>query len=436
MRYLFILTLFISGSILAQEEPEYKVINVSIGETSKPADAEVKLELIERFQQYRSRTASPSDHYDRSINSPKSALFSPDDKKLYVESLEGYETVVYSVDSFEKIKVISHVFGREDSALFQDTTVFDYKYRYRRSDYNIFSGKPVESTFSHGGKYLWVTYYRRSFDKNAVSPSGVAIIDTETDSIVRIMPTGPLPKMIAASPNDKYVAVTHWGDNTIGIIDISSNDPQTFKYVKQFIVDKKMKLDFDPEEKVDRDNGCGFCLRGTVFTPEGDYLLVGRMGGNGGIAIFNMDSLEYKGSVWGMKINIRHLVINNDWLILSSNIPGYVQKAKYKDVIEARLNSEEKIMYYKTWESVFAGKGLRTISASSDGKYIFACANNDSKIAVVRSSDMKVISEIEVDSFPVGMDLNKKDNLLVVTSQGKGSVGGGNSVMVFKVEYR
>ncbi|MEQ8361073.1 MAG: hypothetical protein RH860_16390 [Cytophagales bacterium] len=436
MRYLIITLLIIISNVLsAQTEVEYEVINTPIGTKSSPAEAEVKLELIERFQHYNSRTASSNDHFDKNINSPKSALFSPDDKKLYVQSLEGYETLVYSADSFEKIKVIEHIFDKDDTLLFQDTLVFDYKYRYRRSDFNIFSGKPVESTFSHDGKYLWVTYYRRSFDRNAVSPSGVAIINTENDSIVRVMPTGPLPKMIAASPNNKYVAVTHWGDNTIGIIDISSNDPQTFRYVKQFVVDKKMKLDFDPEEKVDRDNGCGFCLRGTVFTPEGDYLMIGRMGGNGGIAIFNMDSLEYIGSVWGMKINIRHLVINNDWLILSSNIPGYVQKAKYQDVINARLNCESKMCYFKEWESVFAGKGLRTISASSDGKYIFACANNESKIAVVRSSDMKVISEIPVDSFPVGMDLSNNDKLLVVTSQGRSSVGGGNSVMVFKVEY-
>ncbi len=437
MRYRFIfLLVVICNALSAQTEEEFEVINIPIGTVSNPADAEVKLELIERFQHYKSKTNSSNDHFDRNINSPKSALFSPDDKKLYVQSLEGYETLVYSADSFEKIKVIEHTFDNDDVDLFQDTSVFDYKYRYRRSDYNIFSGKPVESTFSHNGKYLWVTYYRRSFDRNAVSPSAVAIIDTENDSIVRVMPTGPLPKMIAASPDNKYVAVTHWGDNTVGIIDISSNDPQSFRYVKQFVVDQKMKLDFDPEEKVDRDNGCGFCLRGTVFTPEGDYLLVGRMGGNGGIAIFNMDSLKYKGSVWGMKINIRHLVINNDWLILSSNIPGYVQKAKYKDVIDVRLSCEDKMCYFKEWESVFAGKGLRTISASSDGKYIFACANNESKIAVVRADDMKVISEIQVDSFPVGMDLSNKDKFLVVTSQGRSKVGGGNSVMVFKVEFQ
>ncbi len=434
MKILVAFFLFPIHFLFAQHE--FKAVTSPIGKMSEPTDSEVKLTLVSRFQHYRSRTENENDQFDKNINSPKSAIFSPDDKKLYVQSLEGYETVIYSMDSMKKAGTILHKFDAEESYLFKDTTVFDYKFRFRKSDFNIFSGKPVESTFSHDGKYLWVTYYRRSFDQNAESPSAVAIIDTENDSIVRVMPTGPLPKMIASSPDNKFIAVTHWGDNTLGIIDISSDDPGEFKYVKQFIVDYKMKLDFQPGEKVDRDNGCGFCLRGTVFSPDGKYLFVGRMGGNGGIALFDMDKLEYLGSVFGMKINIRHLVINNEWLVLSSNIPGYVQRAKYQDVIEARLNSTEKNAIYENWESAFAGKGLRTISTSNDGKYVFACANNDSKISVVRTSDMKVISEIQVDSFPVGMDLNTKNDRLVVTSQGRSKSGGGNSVMVFKVEYR
>ncbi|MEJ0032035.1 MAG: hypothetical protein WDO15_17400 [Bacteroidota bacterium] len=37
--------------------------------------------------------------------------------------------------------------------------------------------------------------------------------DTNTDEIVRVMPSGVLPKMIAASPDNRYVAV-HIGATT------------------------------------------------------------------------------------------------------------------------------------------------------------------------------------------------------------------------------
>jgi len=50
-----------------------------------------------------------------------------------------------------------------------------------------------------------VTYYRRSYDANAIDPSAVCIIDTDSDSIVRVIPTGPLPKMITCSPNNKHI---------------------------------------------------------------------------------------------------------------------------------------------------------------------------------------------------------------------------------------
>ena len=130
-----------------------------------------------------------------------------------------------------------------------------------------------------------MTYYRRSYDKNAESPSAVAIIDTELDEIVRVMPTGPLPKMIASSEDGKYMAITHWGDNTIGIIDIASDTVANFNYVKHLVVDRKLTLKYKEGVKINRDAQCGYCLRGTVFSPDSKYLLVGRMGG-GGIAVF------------------------------------------------------------------------------------------------------------------------------------------------------
>lgn len=57
-----------------------------------------------------------------------------------------------------------------------------------------------QMAMSHNGKYLWVPYYRRSFDLKASSPSALAIIDMQTDKVVRVMPTGPLPKYVAISP--------------------------------------------------------------------------------------------------------------------------------------------------------------------------------------------------------------------------------------------
>lgn len=409
-----------------------QVVSIPIGQTSS-GSGEVKLTLVNRYQHYNAKPINKSDIYDKAINSPKSVNYSLDGKKFYVQSLEGYTTAVFDASTKKQIKTIKHVFNAQNQVLFKnsETTAFDYKFPKKREHYNYFKGKPVESCFSHNGKFLWVTYYRRDYDENAECPSAVAIIDTEKDEIVRVMPTGPLPKMIACSPDNKFIAVTHWGDNTLGIINIESENPMDFYYHKHCIVDYQMELDFGGKH-VDRDSECGYCLRGTVFSPDGQFLLVGKMGGAGGIAVFDANSYQLIGTVKGMKPNVRHLVINGENLFLSANSPGYVQKCNWRDFVKSRVENEEKEVQFTNFESVYVGSGARTIVTTSDAKYLFAAVNNGSKIVAVRTSDMKVVAEIPADSYPVGMDISADDKELIVTAQGKSS-GGGNSVMVFSV---
>ena len=411
-----------------------QVVSIPIGQTSS-GSGEVKLTLVNRYQHYNAKPKNKSDIYDKAINSPKSVNYSLDGKKFYVQSLEGYTTAVYDASTKKQIKTIKHVFNAQNQALFKngETSAFDYKFPKTKDHYNYFKGKPVESCFSHGGKYLWVTYYRRDYDENAECPSAVAIIDTEKDEIVRVMPTGPLPKMIACSPDNKFVAVTHWGDNTLGIINVEGENPMDFYYHKHCIVDYQMKLDFGGKH-VDRDSECGYCLRGTVFSPDGQFLLVGKMGGAGGVAVFDANSYQLIGTVKGMKPNVRHLVINGENLFLSANSPGFVQKCNWRDFVKSRVENEEKEVQFTNFESVYVGSGARTIVTTSDVKYLFAAVNNGSKIVAVRTSDMKVVAEIPADSYPVGMDISSDDKELIVTAQGKSS-GGGNSVMVFKINF-
>lgn len=372
--------------------------------------------------------------YEPAINSPKSATYTKDGKKFYINSLEGYTTVVFDAKTLNKIKEIKHKFTADNNYLFKnnESSVFDYKYKQERKEFNHFLGKPVESCLSHNGKFLWVTYYRRNWDEKAESPSAVAIIDTEKDEIVRVIPTGPLPKMIVASPNNKFVAVTHWGDNTVALIDISSSNPMDFNYKAHIVVDYRLAMDFD--ENTNRDSECGNCLRGTIFTPDSKKLLVAKMGGNG-IAIIDVDKQEMVGTITGSYLNLRHLVINKDELFLSSNKFGMVQRANLNDLFNIEID-DKKILNFKDWHSVKLGTGVRTIDVTKNNKYIFACVNNDSKIAIIDANKMEKIFEIDVASFPVGMALSPDEKQLVVTSQGKsGTPGSGNTVTVYDVIY-
>ena len=239
-------------SVLLPLLAQAQLVRPKIGKTAQSADGRISIELIGKKQFY-----APGDKTtaDPDINSPKSVNVHPNGKKFYVNSLEGATTVVYDFQTFKKLAVIKHQFDHtKDAHLWSKPSGLYPFTHYQNNHLNTFYGKPVESTFTHGGRYLWVPYYRRSYDINAQDPSAVAIIDTQTDKIIRLMETGPLPKMIATSPDGKYVAISHWGNNTVGIIDISSNDPKQWKHKACHIVDYQLKLNYSLTHSVNRDS--------------------------------------------------------------------------------------------------------------------------------------------------------------------------------------
>lgn len=404
---------------------------VPIGTNSSPSNSEVTLTLANRIQHYNQTPKDvANDKFDTAINSPKSINILFEKSKYYVNSLEGCETVVYDLNTHKRLKVIKHTFNRENQHLFRDTLFFDYTFRTAKGNPNIFRGKPVEGCFSHDGRYFWATYYRRSFDRNAMDPSAVCIIDTETDEIIRVMPTGPLPKMICCSPDNKYIAVTHWGDNTVALIDINSSDINDFHYLKNITIGNRMRLSFAKDTVINRDRDCGLCLRGTIFSPDSKYLLVGQMGG-ASVSVIDVKTQKFIGSISGAMPNIRHLIIHDNYLYISINSAGYVQKANFGEILSCIANKDFK---YTKWENAYVGIGARTICIHPSGKYIFAAVNNESKVSIIRTSDMKVIGSCEVDSFPVGMDICDQGKTLITTSQGKSELGGGNSVCIYNIK--
>lgn len=421
---LLILSFFSLFSLMAQPP----VVHPSIGDEASSADGKIKVRLVGKRQNY----GAGGETREPAINSPKSVNIHPNGKKYYVNSLEGGTTVVFETGTNRRIATISHNFGSESDHLWSEPSDFYPFTHYQRN--NHFMGKPVESTFSHGGRYLWVPYYRRSFDINAQDPSAVAIIDTESDSIVRLMDCGPLPKMIATSPDGHYVAISHWGNNTVALIDISSSDPTAWHHSDMLVVDYVLPLNYPLDHSVDRDNGSGYALRGTVFTPDGKYLLVGCMGGGGGIAVIDMKERKYLGRVLGMMTNVRHLVIKSGWLYLSINGAGYVQRISLEKFIKAAQGMTNKRVTLTGWENCKVGKGARTIVISPSGRYIFAACNNESRLCVVDTRTMTMVASIAADSYPVGMDISDDGRYVYTTSQGRSHCGG-NAVDIYEVTY-
>lgn len=419
-------------SLFGQEQKSKKkaptVVHPSINRSVVSTCGSMRITLTSKRQNY----GGSVDTRDDAIFSPKSVNIHPNKNKYYVNSLEGGTTVVFEMGTNRRLKVISHRLGSKHDPLWGKSSPL-YRFEHYRKN-NHFMGKPVEAVFSHGGRYLWVPYYRRSYDINAQDPSAVAVIDTQSDEIVRLMETGPLPKMIAISHDNRYIAVSHWGNNTVGIINIESNNPMKWHHSKLYVVDYVLPLNYSLTKSVNRDNGSGYALRGTLFTPDDRYLLVGCMGGGGGIAVIDMKKQKYLGRVTGMMSGVRHLVLSNGYLYLSINGSGYVQRIKLDKFIDAATRITGKSIQLTGWTNCKVGAGARTIEVSPCGKYIFAACNVASMLYVVDAKQMKVIATIQVDSFPVGLDVSSNGKTLITTSQGRSGYGG-NAVDIFNIEY-
>ncbi|MDH5694317.1 MAG: beta-propeller fold lactonase family protein, partial [Gammaproteobacteria bacterium] len=379
------------------------LVRVDIG-THVKSDGEEKqkalsLKLVARFQKYNPMPASQDDHYEEAVYSPKSVRFHPQNNKVYVNSLEGYETLVFDRATMSKIKTISHHFDVRHKNLFHKAShpwlsfPSDFK-----DDPNQFDGKPVESVLSADGRYLWVPYYRRSFDAYGQYPSAVSLIDTQTDEIVRIFPTGTIPKIVAASPDGKWLAITNWGDNTVTLIQ-TIGKPEDYKIHSNIVVEKR--FDLSDVKGRNRDSYCGFCLRGTVFTKDSKYLLVARMKG-GGVAVLDVKEGTHIGTVRGKLANPRHLVLSKDgkFLYVSTSASGYVSKYDVKDMLKAAKSKEKRV---EPLYRAKTGSRTRTIDITPDGKYIFAAVNQDSKIVALSADNLDYLFDIPADSYPVGL---------------------------------
>ena len=153
------------------------------------------------------------------------------------------------------------------------------------------------------------------------------------------------------------------------------------------------------------------------------------------IAVIDLPSRKYQGTITGSYLNLRHIALNNGDIYLSSNKFGAIQKAKLADILKQAFD-EQHILEYKNWQTVMVGAGARTIDVTADGKYTFACVNNACKVVVIDNENMKVIYEVRAEAFPVGMALSPNNKQLIVTSQGKDSTpNSGNAVMVFDVDF-
>lgn len=335
---------------------------------------------------------------DADMLSPKSAHFSG--SKLYVNALERGATIVYDTTTWAKTEVIEH-------------------------KKNGIMGKPVE--IAETDNYLWIPYYRLSTDESGTQKSKIGMFEKKTQTMTWL-DAGNVPKMVQTYKNNT-IAVSNWGENLVSIYDIEPGQTQPKR--TDVVVERK----YTPIAGTNRDSQCGFCLRGLAFTPKGEYLLVGRMGG-GGIAVIRMADKTYVGTLTRVPLTPRHLVVSPDGKILwlSTSHSQEVARLSMSQLMESikKLEGDQEITAQDMpWNTVSMGGGVRTIVPSRDGKWIYAAVHGKSDVVVIDTQTLTIEQRIPVASYPVGLAVSADDQWIAVTQQGVQGKGG-NHVDVLK----
>lgn len=360
---------------------------------------------------------------DTEMLSPKSADFIGN--TLVINAFERGATLYYDIDTWKKLPSTYHQFNHTEVEKLL-VTVPNFPYVVNKQS---FTGKPVEITYNQ--EKMWIPYYRLSWDTYSRHGAAMAQVDIKTHKVEKIIPTGSIPKMVQISPDNKTLVATHWGDNTVGIYTMDNNNITNYHHV---IIDSKLNTS---NITGDRDTNCGFCLRGTVFTPDNKYILVARMGG-GGIAVINKQTNSYIGTIRNVPLTPRHLVQDGNTLYISTCFSGEVAKISMESImrnIQALENKAQKsnnIITIKDWQTLKLGSSVRTIALSRDNKFIYAALNDTSEIAVIDNTSMKVLERHKVASFPVGLAVSQDDRYIALTSQGKSGKAGGNHIDIFE----
>lgn len=413
---------------LSAQQKSLPVVHSKVGDRLTTKNGELTIRCIGQKHGYGSGPA-----FDADIHSPKSASFVPSGEKFYVNSLEGGKTVAYETEGTKKIKTINHRFDSGTGPLWLKPSGYYEFTHYPGGEKKSFMGKPVEEAITRDGKYMFVPYYRRTFDINAQDPSALAVIDVEKDSIILMTETGPLPKMVAISNDGKLLAITHWGNNTVGLMDISDENPRNWHHLEPITIGQKLNLNYSLTKSIDRDSGSGYALRGTVFLPGDSLLLVSGMAGP--LAVIDVKKMEWIGMFPGLS-QMRHVIVKGGNVYMSRNSSGEVYSVPLDSLVKAistqRAGSRE--FRANGVRKVKVGGGARTLKASPSGKYLFVACNSSSALYIVDAGKMEVIGQIAVDSYPVGLDISPDGKYVVVTSQGRRG-GGGNAVNIYEVEY-
>jgi YVTN family beta-propeller protein len=308
--------------------------------------------------------------------SPKSVLASDSGLISAHNMMYRHSVTIYDANKAELIATVP------DSVVLSD---FGFK-KFSGS----YKGAPVEGAFSPDGKYLYFTNYAmygKGLTKeghDTCSPASgydtsfLSRINLESKKIDAMYQVGSVPKVVAVSPDNKFILVSNWCSYTVTVISVESG-----KIVKSIKI--------------------GRYPRGIAITQDSKYAYIAEMGGS---HIHRIDLTDFSKVLIPIGSNPRAIVLSPDGskLYVTMKISGKVQAWD--------LNAN------KTIKSVKTGEAARSLDISSDGSALFVVNFKSDTLSKVRTSDMKVLQTVKVCNEPIGVTYDSSTNRTWVACYG------------------
>jgi YVTN family beta-propeller protein len=240
-------------------------------------------------------------------------------------------------------------------------------------------GAPVEAAFSPDGRYAYVSNYSmygRGFGPEGsddCTPSSgyhesfVYRIDMERLKIDEAYQVGAVPKVVAVTPDHKYVLVSNWCTWDLSVISTRKR-----REVKRVSI--------------------GAYPRGIAVSPKGNAAYVAVMGGS---ELVRVDLRRWTTSRFPVGAGPRAAEFHpsDRYIFVSLNAEGRVAKLDLKTgVVRAK---------------VATGSAPRSLALAADGRALYVVNYESGNVTKLRTSDMKPLQTISACYHPIGITYDK-----------------------------
>ena len=240
-------------------------------------------------------------------------------------------------------------------------------------------GAPVEAAYSSDGRYAYVSNYSMygagfgpEGDDNCTPSSGydrsfVYRIDMKTLKIDKAYRVGAVPKVVAVTPDDRYVLVTNWCTWDLSVIS-----------TKKGWEVKRIPIGAYP--------------RGIAVSPAGTAAYVAVMGGN---TLVRVDLRRWTKSSIAVGAGPRAAAFHpsDRYIFVSLNAEGRVAKLDLKrGTVTAK---------------VATGSAPRSLVLAADGRALYVVNYEGGTISKLRTSNMRTLQTINACYHPIGITYDR-----------------------------